>query len=321
MTHVICRFVNGEAVMDLVEGARVEYLARLDRALSDSDWTLCWYCLMGTHTHLGLIAGEEPLQAWCARVHSGWAGWINRGGRRRGLRSRGPILAERPATIMVPDARAGVLAAYIHNNPVRARVVERAADSEWSSHRAYLGVAPSIVSLDIARGLRFYGCTASAEDRARFGAFVDARAADGRDPELSGRTAAQARMRARQRAGVAVELATPVLDATCAVYSEVAAPHAYRPTIYAGTVDRFIESWARLTDTSIESLRTPGRERWRAALRRSLVLAWRYTGRRTVEVASALNISAASATNLVRGATARELEKAAQAATTLGCAG
>jgi hypothetical protein len=64
-------------------------------------------------------------------------------GRRRGLKTRGPVFAGPPKTVNFSDDKAGYLAAYLHNNPVRAGIVQNAADSTWTSHRAYIGLDPA----------------------------------------------------------------------------------------------------------------------------------------------------------------------------------
>ena len=53
----------------------------------------------------------------------------------------GTILADRPKSVLVHSETHGMsLLRYVHNNPVRAGVVERASDSNGSSHRTYLGL-------------------------------------------------------------------------------------------------------------------------------------------------------------------------------------
>src|SRR5262245_36702069 len=182
LVHVVTRFVNGAYVMDEVVGARDAYLERLARAVGASDWKLCWYALMGTHTHLGLVCGDDTLDHWARRLHSGWAGWVNRTGRARGLPTRGPLVADRPRTILVPDGRGVYLGAYIHNNPVRACAVNSPEESTWTSHRAYLGLEPALPTLDVARGLSYYGCTATPDGRRAFHDYVLARRSDPYDP-------------------------------------------------------------------------------------------------------------------------------------------
>ena len=175
VAHVITRFVNGQFVMDEVDGAREQYLTRLDRAFRASDWTLCWYALMGNHVHLGAICGEDPLDAWAKGLHCGWANWINRTGRRAGGRHRGPILADRPKTLLIPDERASLLGCCTHNNPVRAGVVPSPEQCTWTSHRAYLGLEAPPEALDVARGLSLFGCTPSTQGRSQFHEVVRAR--------------------------------------------------------------------------------------------------------------------------------------------------
>ena len=97
---------------------------------------------MSTHTHLGLVCGEDPLDHWIRRLHSGWASYVNRVGRIRGGHMRGPLVADRPTTILVPDHKAPYLGAYIHNNPGRAGLVSFPEESSWTSHRAYIGLEP-----------------------------------------------------------------------------------------------------------------------------------------------------------------------------------
>ena len=95
---------------------------------------------MSNHIHVAMIAGAAPLESWAKRVHSPFATWMNR---QRGR--LGPLIADRPKDIAVPDDRVPHLIAYIHNNPVRAGIVERAVGSVWTSHLAYTGRATCAV--------------------------------------------------------------------------------------------------------------------------------------------------------------------------------
>ncbi len=312
LVHVITRFVNGNYVMDEVDGAREQYLARLSRAVEASDWTLCWYALMGTHTHLGLLCGEDSLDHWIRPLHSGWAGYVNRVGRLRGERMRGPVLADRPTTILVPDRQAPYLGAYIHNNPVRAKVVLVPEASTWTSHRAYIGLEPALPGLDVARGLDFYGCTPCPEGKRRFHEFVTARSLDGRDAQLSGRTVQQVRRRVRARHGTAVELQTPGLHDGTARFPIHVPGGAYRRQSYSGSVEEFIRNLARLLGMDTKQLRERGRERFRTAARRAAVLAWRMSGRPSSELCGALAIGRPAASNLIRRATAGDVKHAAR---------
>ncbi|RLB56017.1 MAG: hypothetical protein DRJ42_04535 [Deltaproteobacteria bacterium] len=168
--HLISRFVDGRFVFD--DEGRSEYLFRLGRALASTDWVLISYALMSSHIHLGMIAGAIRLSEWLAPVHNSTAQWINRRSRSAAPKTLGHVFADRPDTdcYALPDA--GSIIAYHHNNPVSAKVVTTAAESNWTSHRAYLGLDPQPPYLDVKRGLVLSGCSTDAAGRREFGRIV-----------------------------------------------------------------------------------------------------------------------------------------------------
>jgi len=136
---------------------RRHYLTLLGRALQYSDWKCLAYCVMHNRIELAMIAGERPLDSWAKRANAPFAQWLNK--RREQL---GPVFADRPTTVEVAPSQALAVIANIHNLPVRADIVSRAADSSWTSHRAYLGVDAAPCWLDVDDGLRIAGFGASA---------------------------------------------------------------------------------------------------------------------------------------------------------------
>lgn len=92
---------------------------------------------MSSHVHLVVQAGNDPIGLLTKKVHAPFGLWVNK--KRGGL---GTVLAERPRSVLVHDETYGIeLVCYVHNNPVRAGVVSRASQSDWSSHRCYMGLA------------------------------------------------------------------------------------------------------------------------------------------------------------------------------------
>ena len=160
--HLISRFVDREWFI-ASEEERSRYLKLLGRALEQSDWRCFSYGVMSNHTHLGVIAGVQPLDSWVRRVHSPFADWMNRRHDRIGS-----LFVRGPKAIETPPERIGALIAYIHNNPVRAGVVTDAGASTWTSHRAYLGLVRRPRWLHLREGLTRAGF----EDRDRFDAWV-----------------------------------------------------------------------------------------------------------------------------------------------------
>ncbi len=164
--HLISRFVDGRFVFD--DEARSEYLFRLGRALASSDWVLVSYALMSSHIHLGLIAGVIRLKEWLQPAHTAAAQWVNRRSRGAAPKTLGHVFADRPDTECYALSDAGSIIAYHHNNPVSAKVVTTAAESNWTSHRAYLGRDPQPPYLDVKRGLILSGCSPDAVGRREF---------------------------------------------------------------------------------------------------------------------------------------------------------
>ena len=145
--HLISRFVGQEFFISGDE-ERVRYLACLERHISRSDWRCFAFAVMSNHIHLGVLAGEDPLASWMRDMHSEFADWINE--RRKRI---GAVFVRGPTAIEIADERVTRLIAYIHRNPVRAGLVAHPRDSTWTSHRAYIGLAPQPEWLDVKLGL------------------------------------------------------------------------------------------------------------------------------------------------------------------------
>ena len=149
--HLIWRCLNREWLIT-DESHRSRYLWWLGRALEDSDWKCIAYAVMSNHVHIAAIAGEEPLARWSRRVNTPFALWMNGNSNRLG-----PFFASRAADWALGPVAATSTIAYIHNNPVRAGLAARARDSDWTSHRAYVGLAPVPRWLHVEDGLQRAG--------------------------------------------------------------------------------------------------------------------------------------------------------------------
>jgi hypothetical protein len=208
--HVIWRFVDrGWYFIDDEE--RDFYLHQLGRALATSDWRCVSYALMSNHVHLHMLAGATQMEGWTKRAHSFFARWMNR---RHGR--LGPLFADRPKDYAFLPANEGQLLAYIHNNPVRAGVVQRARDSTWTSHRAYVGLARRPQWLHVDLGMARVGLA----NKADFDAWIDATPGSRCDVELTAQ-----RRSARSIGGV--QVATPLTDGRATMTSLVAKPYAH----------------------------------------------------------------------------------------------
>ena len=95
----------------------------------------CWgYCLMPNHVHLILTPRtERGLRAALAPLHWRYTFEVNKRERWTGYLWQG-----RFASVAMDDGHLMRCARYVEQNPVRARLVERARDWRWSSARAHL---------------------------------------------------------------------------------------------------------------------------------------------------------------------------------------
>ena len=133
--HVRPRFVARDFIIDsAVE--RAAYLMLLARALVKTDWVCFAYAAMSSHVHLALVAGTMPLRAWMRPMHNLFADWINE--RRQRI---GAVFVRGPEVTEVAPNGVSTLINYIHRNPVNAGVVASPEESDWTSHRAYVGRA------------------------------------------------------------------------------------------------------------------------------------------------------------------------------------
>ncbi len=149
--HLISRFVDREWFIQQEE-ERASYLALLGRALIASDWRCLAYAIMSNHIHLSMIAGADSLDSWIRRVHSPFANMMNDTYDRIG-----PMFVRGPKERSVSWEGVGAVIAYIHNNPVRAGVVDEPSKSTWTSHRAYRQLEPAPAWLHVDEGMKLAG--------------------------------------------------------------------------------------------------------------------------------------------------------------------
>ena len=147
--HLIWRCLNHEWLIKTKQ-QRQRYLHWLGRALDDSDWKCIAYAVMSNHIHLAVVAGNAQLASWSRRANTPFALWMNEQSNRLG-----PFFANRAHDYALREIGAYSTIGYIHNNPVRAGLVARARDSDWTSHRAYLGLIPPPSWLHVGEGMHW----------------------------------------------------------------------------------------------------------------------------------------------------------------------
>ncbi len=134
--HVINRGHRRDPIFTCDDDRR-EFLRRLLLAVRKYRLILHGWCLMPNHFHLLLETPDANLSRAMHTFQSSYANWF-----RIKYRLVGSVFQGRYKAVLVENTEyLLMLTAYIHLNPVRAKIVDRPEKFAWSSHRIYIGTA------------------------------------------------------------------------------------------------------------------------------------------------------------------------------------
>ena len=130
--HVMAR---GNARQKIVrdESDRRRLVEGLEHTVVRSGWELLCYVIMGNHLHLLLQTPRPNLASGMQNLLSGYATWFGRRHRRPGHLFQGRYRAE----MIEDESYYWTVSRYVHLNPVRAGLVARPEQWEWSSYPGY----------------------------------------------------------------------------------------------------------------------------------------------------------------------------------------
>ncbi len=134
--HVTQRGVRRMEVF-LTPGDYETYLALLGEWCHSAGTEIQVWCLMPNHVHLILAPShQDGLRAALGETHRRYTRHINF---REGW--RGHLWQERFHSFVMDEDHLLACARYVELNPVRAGLVKRPEDWQWSSARSHLGIA------------------------------------------------------------------------------------------------------------------------------------------------------------------------------------
>ena len=102
----------------------------------DGEFSLYAFCVMDNHLHIVLKEGSSTLARTLKQIGTSYAYYYNHKHKRVGHVFQDRFKSEG----IRDDGQWLEVIRYIHNNPVKAGIVERAADYPWSSYRYYTGL-------------------------------------------------------------------------------------------------------------------------------------------------------------------------------------
>src|ERR671911_2275812 len=109
------------------------YLERLARYRKRFGVTVYAYCLMSNHVHLLVETGSQPLSRFMQGLQQSYTQYFNRKHKKVGHLFQGRY----KAIVCDKDEYLLSLIRYIHQNPVRAKMVRRIDEYRYSGHGAY----------------------------------------------------------------------------------------------------------------------------------------------------------------------------------------
>lgn len=131
--HIINRGCRKDKIFRRLKD-REEFLARLQAAAEKYKAVVHAYCLMDNHYHLLVETPQGDISSLMQLFQTSYANWF-----RAKYNLIGPLFQSRYKSVLVEDESYLVtLSAYIHLNPVRAKMVESAEVYQWSSCPMYL---------------------------------------------------------------------------------------------------------------------------------------------------------------------------------------
>lgn len=177
--HVILR---GNAQQDIFsdDKDRYRFYEILQKSCERYRCRVHAFCLMTNHIHLEMQVGDFSLSRIMQNISQRYTQWFN-----WRYKKSGHVFQGRYKAVMVDaDEYLLELAAYIHLNPVRARMTDLPGAYQWSSHRAYLG-KETLSWLETDFVLSQFSPNETLA-RTKFAAFVEERITDGRRNEFHG---------------------------------------------------------------------------------------------------------------------------------------
>ncbi len=133
--HITCRGNHQNDIFNDRSDYKV-YLRILEKVKGELDFNLCAYCLMTNHVHLLIQTKESSISDIMKKINMLYVNYYNRKYNKVGRLFQGRYGAK----LIGDHAYLLELSRYIHLNPVRANIVEKPEEYEWSSYSMYIGL-------------------------------------------------------------------------------------------------------------------------------------------------------------------------------------
>jgi ribosome-binding protein aMBF1 (putative translation factor) len=239
---------------------------------------------MPNHLHLLVEMQDDPISQIMQRVLTGYSQYHN-----RKYKKTGHVFQGRYKSILCESDRyLGELVRYIHLNPVRAGIVSRPEEYEYSGHRAYVGMDRTGL-VDTEPVLRHFGGTKRRAVEV-YRRFVDA--AVGHKSQDEYYRAAEGRLLGSEEFLEEVKHRVGEYRSTRELPTET-------------SIEELLRLAARSSGLSREELCSRSKHRRTVAVREAVIVVGRERGMRNRELAQALGIDPSAVTRRIEAARVR----------------
>ena len=131
--HIMVRGTNRQTIFEDDEDYE-KFIDTIRKVKEKSGFKIYGYCLMGNHVHLLLHEGNESISLSMQRICSSFVYWYNWKYDRYGH-----LLQERfKSEVVESESYLITVLRYIHQNPIKAGIIDSIEGYRWSSYREYL---------------------------------------------------------------------------------------------------------------------------------------------------------------------------------------
>ncbi len=132
--HIMVRGINGQSIFHDEDDYK-RYLETLSRISEEGEAQVLGYCLMSNHVHLLIHEIKDNISLIMKRLGGSYAYWYNWKYERKGYVFQDRFKSEN----VEDDSYLKTVIRYIHQNPVKAGIIEKPEAYPWSSCRVYFG--------------------------------------------------------------------------------------------------------------------------------------------------------------------------------------
>jgi len=132
--HIVLRGINRQDIL-YDDDDYQRFMETVHQIKAADQFSVYSFCLMTNHVHLLISENTDSISRIMSRIGTRYAYWYNRKYGRSGHVFQGRYGSE----CVEDDSYLLTVVRYIHNNPVKAGIVQRPEDYKWSSIHSYYG--------------------------------------------------------------------------------------------------------------------------------------------------------------------------------------